>query len=78
MEFLDLKQVEWMDRCFGVTVAHKRKRFRLGFAAFLLILTGNIKVGSFKIPLLLSLHLVSHTRDPGYPGIYEIKCKVVR
>lgn len=75
MVLLDLKQVEWMDRCFGVSMTHKRKKFSLVFAAFLLILTGNIKVGPFKIPLLLSLHLISHTRDPGYPGICEIKCK---
>lgn len=78
MVFLDLKQVEWMDRCFGVSMAFKRKRFSLVFAAFLLILTGNMNVGPFKVPLLISLHFVSHTGDPVYPGICEIKCQAVR
>ena len=64
-----------MDGCFGMSMAHKRKRFSLFSAAFLLILTGIIHVGPFKIQLLISLCLVAHRM---YPGIREAKCKVVR
>lgn len=64
-----------MDRCFGVSMALKIKRFRLFSTAFLLILTGIIHVSPFKILLLIFLCLVAHRM---YPGICEAKCKVLR